>query len=174
MSPTATTDKPLCERERFVQAVSRIEMDQTTVETLVDMLLTLPKADRAMCLFNSSVLAVKIGDAKEVLKAMELEEAQEEMPTAPVEKTLQVEPPKTLATLAALSPLWILKYIDEGLQLDGIKIVDKQAKEDVDNQSCGASPFEVAKNVLQHWQARALCSVVQGAAGSSPRSLKLL
>lgn len=64
---------PASERERMVQAISRLEKSQ--IGELTDLLMSLPKRDRALCLFNTEVLRVKIADAKIVLEAAEEEES---------------------------------------------------------------------------------------------------
>jgi len=57
----------------MVQAISKSEKSQ--IGELSDLLMSLPKRDRALCLFNTEVLRVKIADAKIVLEAAEEEES---------------------------------------------------------------------------------------------------
>lgn len=57
----------------MVQAISRLETSQ--IGELADLLMSLPKRERALCLFNTEVLRVKIADAKIVLEAGEEEES---------------------------------------------------------------------------------------------------
>ncbi|KAI0066929.1 hypothetical protein BV25DRAFT_1796079 [Artomyces pyxidatus] len=60
------------ERERILTAVTRLEPDRAN--ELTDLLMSLPKRERAMCLFNVEVLRTKIADAKEVLDSEDAEE----------------------------------------------------------------------------------------------------
>lgn len=53
------------ERERILAAVTRLEPERAT--GLTDLLMSLPKRERAMCLFNVEVLRAKLVDAKAVL-----------------------------------------------------------------------------------------------------------
>ncbi|KAN0125954.1 hypothetical protein V8E52_001161 [Russula decolorans] len=53
------------ERERILAAVTRLEPERAT--DLTDLLMSLPKRERAMCLFNVEVLRTKLVDAKVVL-----------------------------------------------------------------------------------------------------------
>ncbi|KAI0049238.1 hypothetical protein FA95DRAFT_1489682 [Auriscalpium vulgare] len=59
------------ERERIFAAVSRLEPGQA--EELTELLMSLPKRERAMCLFNVEVLRAKIADAKAVLDSDDAE-----------------------------------------------------------------------------------------------------
>ena len=54
-------------------AVSRLESSQ--LEELTELLMSLPKRERAMCLFNVEVLRAKIADAKMVLEVDDTEES---------------------------------------------------------------------------------------------------
>jgi len=56
---------PVSERDRMLAAVSKLESSRLT--ELTDLLMTLPKRERAMCLFNVEVLRAKLADAKMVL-----------------------------------------------------------------------------------------------------------
>lgn len=66
---------PASERDRMAAAVSRLESTQTA--ELTDLLMSLPKRERALCLFNVEVLRAKIADAKMVL---EVDDCDEEEP----------------------------------------------------------------------------------------------
>jgi polyadenylate-binding protein len=76
------------ERERMVQAISRLEKSQ--IGELTDLLMSLPKRERALCLFNTEVLRAKIADAKIVLEASEEE-------SAPAPAPIPVTPQKRVA-----------------------------------------------------------------------------
>lgn len=80
---------PTSERERMVQAISKLEKSQ--IGELSDLLMSLPKRDRALCLFNTEVLRAKIADAKIVLEAAEEEES------APAPAPVPVTPQKGVA-----------------------------------------------------------------------------
>jgi len=64
VAPTATS-----ERERILAAVTRLEPSRAV--DLTDLLMSLPKRERAMCLFNVEVLRAKLFDAKAVLDSDE-------------------------------------------------------------------------------------------------------
>ncbi|TFK26546.1 hypothetical protein FA15DRAFT_679488 [Coprinopsis marcescibilis] len=67
---------PLSERERILAAVNKFENSRQN--ELTDLLMGLPKRERAMCLFNPEVLRVKLVDAKAILESEEEEEAEKE------------------------------------------------------------------------------------------------
>lgn len=58
---------PTSERDRIFAAVSKLEPSQAA--DITELMMSLPKRDRAMCLFNVEVLRAKIADAKLVLDA---------------------------------------------------------------------------------------------------------
>lgn len=66
-SVSATT-----ERDRIFAAVSKLEKKNQT--ELAELLMSLPKRERAMCLFNVEVLRAKLADAKMVLESSDGEE----------------------------------------------------------------------------------------------------
>ncbi|PFH50621.1 hypothetical protein AMATHDRAFT_144718 [Amanita thiersii Skay4041] len=72
---------PVSERDRMLAAVSKIESSRLT--ELTDLLMSLPKRERAMCLFNVEVLRAKLVDAKMVLDS---EDDQEEAPKTALPK----------------------------------------------------------------------------------------
>lgn len=76
---------PTSEKERMAAAVAKLESDR--VGELTDLLMSLPKRERAMCLFNVEVLRAKLADAKMVLDVDEDEE--------PPVKAAAPEPPVT-------------------------------------------------------------------------------
>ncbi len=64
------------ERDRMANAVAKLEKSQR--EELVELLMSLPKRERAMCLFNVEVLRAKIADAKMVLEVDDDEEGDQD------------------------------------------------------------------------------------------------
>jgi len=72
---------PTSERDRMTAAVAKIESSRQS--ELVELLMSLPKRERAMCLFNVEVLRVKIADAKMVLDSCEGEEESKVEPSPP-------------------------------------------------------------------------------------------
>ncbi|KAH8103123.1 hypothetical protein BXZ70DRAFT_773261 [Cristinia sonorae] len=70
---------PTSERDKMAAAVARLETSRQA--ELTGLLMSLPKRERAMCLFNVEVLRAKIADAKMVL---DVEEEEEESPVATV------------------------------------------------------------------------------------------
>lgn len=72
--PTASSSSsapaaPLSERDRMLLAVSKLESSHQA--ELTDLLMSLTKRERAMCLFNNEVLRAKLVDAKNVLDSEE-------------------------------------------------------------------------------------------------------
>lgn len=87
---------PASERDRIQAAVSKLET--TRQSDITELLMSLPKRERAMCLFNPEILRAKIADAKMVLDSDDGEETST-IPTAPV--TPQA---KRIASVVADSP----------------------------------------------------------------------
>ncbi|KAI5122093.1 hypothetical protein M0805_002215 [Coniferiporia weirii] len=73
------------ERERLGVAVARLESDPARAEAITELLMSLSKRERAMCLFNVEVLRGKVADAKIVLDSDDADE--EPAPVAPVPAT---------------------------------------------------------------------------------------
>ncbi|OJA12539.1 hypothetical protein AZE42_07178 [Rhizopogon vesiculosus] len=73
---------PISEQDRMVAAVSKFESSRQA--ELVELLMSLPKRDRAMCLFNTEVLRAKIADAKLVLDSDDGDEEQQKPDTQSV------------------------------------------------------------------------------------------
>lgn len=65
--------QPTSERDRLFAAVSKIEPKLATEVT--DLLMSLSKRERALCLFNAEVLKAKVADAMDVLAVVEDEPA---------------------------------------------------------------------------------------------------
>lgn len=66
---------PTSERDRMAAAVAKFENSPSeTQEQLTELLMSLPKRERAMCLFNMEVFRAKLADARLVLESMEEEE----------------------------------------------------------------------------------------------------
>lgn len=60
---------PAGEQDRLTAAISRLGIEAETVPAIVELILTLPKKERAMCLFNHEHLRAKVAEAQEVLQA---------------------------------------------------------------------------------------------------------
>ncbi|THH23188.1 hypothetical protein EUX98_g7989 [Antrodiella citrinella] len=73
---------PTSERDKMAAAVARLESSRQA--ELTELLMSLPKRERAMCLFNVEVLRAKIADAKMVL---DVEDEPEPSPVATVPQT---------------------------------------------------------------------------------------
>ncbi|KAK0564419.1 hypothetical protein OC861_004293 [Tilletia horrida] len=56
------------ERERLYNAIAGIAPAGTDVEAITDMLVSLPKKERALCLFNQDLLRAKVDEAREILE----------------------------------------------------------------------------------------------------------
>ncbi|KAJ6557998.1 hypothetical protein B0H19DRAFT_1070580 [Mycena capillaripes] len=63
---------PTSERERILAAITKLE--STRQAELTELLMSLPKRERAMCLFNVEILRAKVADAKMVLDSSDDEE----------------------------------------------------------------------------------------------------
>ncbi|KAL4079523.1 hypothetical protein J3A83DRAFT_4210322 [Scleroderma citrinum] len=70
---------PISEKDRMAAAVAKLESSRQA--ELTELLMSLPKRERAMCLFNVEVLRAKIADAKMVLECSEGEEEQQKSDT---------------------------------------------------------------------------------------------
>lgn len=77
-SPTGAssgvTASSVSERERLQAAVGKLEPHPGRAAEITDLLMSLSKRERAMCLFNVEVLRVKVADAKAVLDSDDTEE----------------------------------------------------------------------------------------------------
>ncbi|KAJ3736819.1 hypothetical protein DFJ43DRAFT_1129416 [Lentinula guzmanii] len=74
---------PTSERDRIAAAVAKFENSPLEKqEKLTELLMSLPKRERALCLFNMEVFRAKLADAKLVLETMEEEEEEEANATA--------------------------------------------------------------------------------------------
>lgn len=66
----------LSERERIARAVARIEPNKS--QEITDLLLSLSKRERALCLFNADYLKAKVAEAKEVVEVLNLDDKPED------------------------------------------------------------------------------------------------
>lgn len=73
---------PLSERERIFAAVSKLENTRQT--ELTDLLMGLPKRERAMCLFNPEVMRLKLVDAKVILESEDDEDEVQQTPISAI------------------------------------------------------------------------------------------
>ncbi|THH08058.1 hypothetical protein EW145_g2962 [Phellinidium pouzarii] len=73
------------ERERLGAAVARLEPEPMRAASITELLMSLSKRERAMCLFNVEVLRGKVADAKIVLDSDDADESSS--PAAPVPMT---------------------------------------------------------------------------------------
>ncbi|KAG6328718.1 hypothetical protein ID866_10371 [Astraeus odoratus] len=79
---------PISEKDRMAAAVAKLEPSRQA--ELTELLMSLPKRERAMCLFNVEVLRAKVADAKTVLDCSEGDE--ERKPEVDVQQTTPVVP----------------------------------------------------------------------------------
>ncbi|KAH9960693.1 hypothetical protein BC827DRAFT_1132795 [Russula dissimulans] len=82
------------ERERILAAVTRLEPARAV--DLTDLLMSLPKRERAMCLFNVEVLRAKLVDAKAVLDS---DDALDESTTTDPQATTEPVTPQSKRTI---------------------------------------------------------------------------
>ncbi|KAJ7269694.1 hypothetical protein C8J57DRAFT_1716740 [Mycena rebaudengoi] len=75
---------PTSERERILAAINKLESSRQA--ELTELLMSLPKRERAMCLFNVEILRAKLADAKMVLDTSDDDEetAVAEAPPVPI------------------------------------------------------------------------------------------
>lgn len=71
-SSPAGSVPPLSERDRVYAAVAKLESSRQG--ELTDLIMSLPKRERAMCLFNAEILRTKLVDAKMVLDSDDIDE----------------------------------------------------------------------------------------------------
>jgi polyadenylate-binding protein len=71
-SSPAGSVPPLSERDRVYAAIAKLESSRQG--ELTDLIMSLPKRERAMCLFNAEILRSKLVDAKMVLESDDIEE----------------------------------------------------------------------------------------------------
>ncbi|KAJ6628003.1 hypothetical protein B0H10DRAFT_1779025 [Mycena sp. CBHHK59/15] len=95
---------PTSERERILAAISKLESSRQA--ELTELLMSLPKRERAMCLFNVEILRAKVADAKMVLDTSDEEgdsaaaEMVQPVPVTPQAKKIAVP----MAKAAVASP----------------------------------------------------------------------
>lgn len=87
------------ERDRMFSAVSKLETSRQS--DITDLIMSLPKRERAMCLFNPENLRVKIADAKVVLDS---EDGEEEAAASPAPVAPVTPQAKKTSTTPAESP----------------------------------------------------------------------
>lgn len=94
-SSPAGSVPPVSERDRLFAAIAKFESSRQT--DLTDLIMSLPKRERALCLFNNEVLHAKLADAKIVLDSESVDD-EESKPTdtqstksAPVPSTPQAK-----------------------------------------------------------------------------------
>ncbi|KAG5644699.1 hypothetical protein DXG03_007922 [Asterophora parasitica] len=90
---------PTSERDRMLASINRLESSRQS--ELTDLLMSLPKRERAMCLFNVEVLRAKIADAKVVLESDDGEEDEPKLSDAQSTKSAPHTAPATLPVTPA-------------------------------------------------------------------------
>lgn len=86
------------ERDRILAAVGRLEPARAA--DITELLMSLSKRERAMCLFNVEVLRTKVADAKAVLESDDAEEAQAAQTRASPPPPEPVTPVKKVSSAA--------------------------------------------------------------------------
>jgi polyadenylate-binding protein len=106
------------EKDRFLTVIRPLAVNSREAESLADLLLSLSKKDRALCLFNPDHLALKVADARTVLAAVDSPQASNAYPTPrPTPETRSaakfssIEPTWTMMSLAALPAGKILEMV---------------------------------------------------------------
>ncbi|TEB04001.1 hypothetical protein FA13DRAFT_1760462 [Coprinellus micaceus] len=93
---------PQSERERMLAAVNKLE--NARQEELTELLMGLPKRERAMCLFNSENLRAKLVDAKAILEADDDDEGAEQQTPATVAAPKPIAPAQEVRPAASPAP----------------------------------------------------------------------
>lgn len=89
---------PTSERDRILAAVSKLETSRQG--EITDLIMSLPKRERAMCLFNSEILRAKIADGKMVLDSDDGEAALASSSSPALEAPVTPQAKKILSTPA--------------------------------------------------------------------------
>ncbi|KAF8518354.1 hypothetical protein BU17DRAFT_48641 [Hysterangium stoloniferum] len=69
-SPSGSALLPRSEKDRLLVAVGKLEADPTIAKEIAELLMSLSKRERALCLFNAEVLRVKVAEAREVISVV--------------------------------------------------------------------------------------------------------
>lgn len=138
---------PTTERDRIMSAISKLESDSDKTSELTELIMSLSKRERAMCLFNVEHLRAKLADAKLVLESSEETEATPVQPTPPkttttTTMTTKPTPPTTttttttgtqpLSTLVHLPAAEITRLLFSSPQTYGLNPPDPQIKSTTD------------------------------------------
>ena len=99
-SSPAGSMPPLSERDRMNAAISKLESSRRA--ELTELIMSLPKKDRALCLFNNEILRLKIVDAKAVLDSDEGDVADAQS-TKSAPAPVPVTPKKSVAQPISIS-----------------------------------------------------------------------
>ncbi|KAF8155888.1 hypothetical protein B0H34DRAFT_752009 [Crassisporium funariophilum] len=99
-SSPAGSVPPVSERDRLFAAIAKLE--STRQSELTDLIMSLPKRERAMCLFNAEVLRAKLADAKMVLESESADE--EESKATDTQSTKSAPVPVTPQAKKTLPP----------------------------------------------------------------------
>lgn len=93
---------PTSERDRMAAAINKLESSRQN--ELTDLLMSLPKRERAMCLFNAEVLRAKLADAKMVLESDDDEEEKADAQSTKSAPPVTPQAKKTAVSKVAESP----------------------------------------------------------------------
>ncbi|KAG8738819.1 hypothetical protein FRC12_016544, partial [Ceratobasidium sp. 428] len=88
------------ERERLARAVARIEPNKS--QEITDLLLSLSKRERALCLFNAEYLRTKVSEAKEIVDVLHLDKVEDDGTSSPARRPST--PKKSSTAPAVTSP----------------------------------------------------------------------
>lgn len=102
-SPSGSVAPHGNERDRIMAAIGKLESSRQ--DELTELIMSLPKRERAMCLFNNEVLRAKLADAKMVLEISDEEEDKKKnkkVDTPPASQAVPVTPKKAAPQVADL------------------------------------------------------------------------
>ncbi|KZP06901.1 hypothetical protein FIBSPDRAFT_939785 [Athelia psychrophila] len=123
-SPRHATSAPASERDRILAAVSQLESSRQS--DISDLIMTLHKRERALCLFNPEILRVKIAGANMVLDSDDGEEPSRGLPAAssPVPATTVASQDQDLISIARLPAAEIIRIANSPAGLPAVPKAD--------------------------------------------------
>ena len=98
---TTSPSSGVPERERIHSKVTKLESDPAKAAEITELLMSLSKRERALCLFSDEVFRAKVSDAKAVLESDDAEEGTKEQQ----QRASSVPPASTPAATAPVTPV---------------------------------------------------------------------
>jgi polyadenylate-binding protein len=136
----STRNASLSEYDRLFSAVVKLETDVPRARQLTDLIFSLPAKDRALCLFNSSILTVKVGEASHVLDAINAEAMTPSPRRSPETPVRGGSGPMTLPPTPEATPERPAESLAGLARLDSAEIVRRVEAGEVDCGTLGLVP----------------------------------